>query len=67
MLFAMHNQASFSYMKNSQVSEKSLAFFIGASGRTQTRTIKRPVAMILTVPAKALLEQSQKSSSSGMA
>jgi len=44
-------------MKSSQVSERSLAFFIGASGRTHVRTIRRPVAMKLTEPAKALLQR----------
>jgi len=37
-----------------------LAFFIGASGRTQTRTIQRPVAMNLTSAAKALLKQNPR-------
>jgi len=55
--FGVSISSSFSYIKTSQVSEKSLAFFIGASGRTQTRTIQRPVDMRLTAPAKALLQQ----------
>jgi len=49
--------ASFSYMKSSEVTEESIAFFIGASGKTQTRTIQRPVAMRLTSAAKEILRQ----------
>jgi len=49
--------ASFSYMKRSQVSEKSLAFFIGASGVTRTRSIQNPGEMLLTSAAKELLRQ----------
>merc|ERR1711920_962573 len=47
--------ASFSYMKRSQVSEKAQAFFIGASGRTSTRTLDNPGALKLTSTAKQLL------------
>lgn len=55
--FGVSVSASFAYMKRSQVSEKSLAFFIGANGRTQTRTIQRPVALNLTSAAKDLLKR----------
>merc|ERR1719422_359151 len=47
--------ASFSYMKRSQVSEKSTAFFIGSSGRTSVRTLDNPGALKLTSTAKQLL------------
>jgi len=47
--------ASFSYMKRSQVSEKSTAFFIGSSGRTRVRTLDNPGALKLTDTAKQLL------------
>merc|ERR1719469_275158 len=49
--------ASFSYMKSSEVTEESIAFFIGASGKTRTRTIQRPVAMRLTAAAREILRQ----------
>merc|ERR550532_2738408 len=47
--------ASFSYMKRSQVSEKATAFFIGASGRTSTRSLNNPQNLKLTSTAKMLL------------
>merc|ERR1719350_1531426 len=47
--------AGFSYMKRSQVSEKSTAFFIGASGRTSTRSLNNPQNLKLTSTAKQLL------------
>lgn len=52
--------ASFSYMKRSQVSERSIAFFIGASARSHTRTIQDPIAMKLTPTAKALLQENPR-------
>jgi len=48
--------ASFSYMKRSQVSEKSLAFFVGSSGISQTRSIINPGGMKLTSAAKDILQ-----------
>jgi len=53
--FGVSVSASFSYMKRSQVSEKAQAFFIGASGRTSTRTLDNPGALKLTSTAKQLL------------
>merc|ERR550532_3505036 len=53
--FGISVSASFSYMKRSQVSEKATAFFIGASGRTSTRTLDNPGALKLTATAKQLL------------
>jgi len=53
--FGISVSASFSYMKRSQVSEKSTAFFIGSSGRTSVRTLDNPGALKLTDTAKQLL------------
>jgi len=53
--FGISVSASFSYMKRSQVSEKSNAFFIGASGRTKTRSLNNPQNLKLTSTAKQLL------------
>merc|ERR550532_3697433 len=53
--FGISVSASFSYMKRSQVSEKATAFFIGASGRTSTRSLNNPQNLKLTSTAKQLL------------
>merc|ERR1719422_1242827 len=53
--FGISVSAGFSYMKRSQVSEKATAFFIGASGRTSTRSLNNPQNLKLTSTAKQLL------------
>jgi len=58
--FGVSVSASFSYMKRSQVTEKSLAFFIGASGTTQTRSIKNPGELKLTSAASSLLRSNPR-------
>jgi hypothetical protein len=58
--FGVSVSASFSYLKRSEVSERSIAFFIGASGRSKTRTMQKPVSMKLTSAAKTVLRNDPK-------